>query len=172
QVLRRVAHAAHPPRRPHAGVDARGERRGADRARRAVEHRAWGGAAAAEAVALDHALDALALARADHVDVLAGVEDRGLDLVADLQILVALAELELGRPARWRHARLLEVPLHRLRRVARRLRLDQAHLHGLVAARVPGPGLDAQAGGDLEHGDRHHRAVIAEHLGHAQLLAQ
>src|SRR6185503_19550894 len=171
EVLSGDAAAAHPPRRPHARVDARGERGGADRAGRAVEHRAVGGAPAAEAVALDDALEALALAGGDHVDVLAGGEDRGLHLVARLPLLVGL-DLELGETTRRGHAGLLEVALLRLADVARRPLLDQAELHRLVAVAVLGLALHDQAGADLEDGDRDHRPVVAEDLGHADFLSE
>src|SRR5436190_15369834 len=76
QVLDRDALAAHAAGAAQAGVHARGERRVADRARRAVEHRAVARAAAAEVMPLDDALKALALARTDDVDVVLLGEDR------------------------------------------------------------------------------------------------
>src|SRR5439155_1196460 len=54
-----------------AGPDARRVRRGADRAGRPVEHRAVGRVAAVPAVALDAALEALALRDADDIHELA-----------------------------------------------------------------------------------------------------
>ncbi len=83
----RVGHAAaaHPPRRAHALDDARRERRGADRAGRAVEHRAVRRRAAGEVVALDDALESLAAAGADDVHAVAVGEDRDEHLVARLE---------------------------------------------------------------------------------------
>src|SRR5437870_5059219 len=57
-----------------AGPDARRVRRGADRAGRPVEHRAVGRVAAVPAVALDAALEALALRDADDIHELARLE--------------------------------------------------------------------------------------------------
>ena len=111
QVAHGHAVAAHAPRRAHALDDARRERRGADRARRPVEHRAVGRRAAAEVMALHDALEALAAADADHVDAVAVGEDAGHEhLVAGLQRLGALGQLHFAADARRRHAGLLVVP--------------------------------------------------------------
>ena len=69
-----------PPMRPGARMPLTtrdGIRRGADRAGRAVEHRAVGRRAAGEVVALHDALETLAAAGADHVDPVAVVEHAG-----------------------------------------------------------------------------------------------
>src|SRR5260370_30054950 len=78
QVLDRDPLAAHAPAGPHARKDARREGRRADRARCAVKHPAVRGTAAGEAVAFDDTLEALALARRDHVGVLLLLDYGGL----------------------------------------------------------------------------------------------
>src|SRR6185503_11335565 len=98
--------AAHPAAHAHALHDSRGECGGADGAGGAVEHRAVALPSAAEAVALDHALEALALRLTDHVDRVAGLEDVDLDAVADVGVA---AVRHLGEGAQGLHARLLEV---------------------------------------------------------------
>ena len=69
--------AAHAPGQRMARPHPRGVRGGADGAGGPMEHRAVGGVAAGPAVALDAALEALALGHAHHVHELAGAEDLG-----------------------------------------------------------------------------------------------
>src|SRR5437762_6742965 len=76
QVACRDALAAHPTGSAHALDHPRRERRGADRAGRAVEHRSVRRRAPGEVMALDDALEPFAAAGADDVDALAQREDR------------------------------------------------------------------------------------------------
>ena len=88
---------AHLARAANALEHARRRGRRADRARRAHVVRAVGDRAAAEVVALDRALEALALRGAGDLDLLALLEDVDGQLLADLEALALVAEL-----ARWR----------------------------------------------------------------------
>src|SRR6185295_4644832 len=112
QIARGHAIAAHPPRRAHALDDARGKRRRADRAGRAVEHRAVRRRAAAEVVALHDTLEALAAADADDVDALAVLEHAADEhLIAGLEGIAPGDGLDLAAHPRRRHvAGLLVVP--------------------------------------------------------------
>ena len=85
---------AHLARAADALEDARGVGGGADRARRAHVVRAVGHGAAGEAVALDGALEALALGDARDLDALAGLEGLDGDRLADLQLAGLVAELD------------------------------------------------------------------------------
>src|SRR4051794_4620011 len=78
-----VAHLARPA---DALEHTRRRRRRADRARRAHVVRAVARGATTEVVALDGALETLALADARHADLLAGLEGLGGHGVADLQL--------------------------------------------------------------------------------------
>src|SRR5437764_14963211 len=85
---------AHLARAADALEHARGRGRGADRAGRAHVVRAVALGAAAEVVALDRALEALALADAGDLDLLAGLERRGGHRLADGQLARLVAELD------------------------------------------------------------------------------
>src|SRR3954464_13085757 len=85
---------AHLARAADALEHARGCGRGADRAGRAHVVRAVAGRAAREVVAPDRALEALALADARDLDLLAGREGVGGHRVADLQLAGLVAELD------------------------------------------------------------------------------
>src|SRR3954449_161031 len=170
QVLGGHPLAAHPAGHPHAREHSRGVGRRADRARRAVEHRAVRAAAAGEVVTLHGALKTLALAGADHVHVVLLVEDRGLDLVAGLELLAGV-EAELLQLADRRHAGLAEVPLLRLIRL-RRLLLDETDLHRLIPIGIGRLALYHQAGAGLHHRHRVHRPVLDVDLRHPHLAYQ
>src|SRR5690606_38936559 len=97
EVLRALAHGAHVARHLLAREHAARRLALADRAPRAVLQRVAGrGVAHAEVPALDRALEALALGHALDVDLLAHLEDVGLDLAAHLEaadLVVGDAEL-------------------------------------------------------------------------------
>src|SRR5262245_21695800 len=133
QIARRHAIAAHAAGGAHALHDARRKRRGADRSGRAMEHRPVRRRAAAEVVALDDALKALAAADADHVDAIA-VREHAVDehLIARLERLAAGLQLDLAPHAGRRHAGLLVVAVERLAH-ARGTLLDETELDRLVA---------------------------------------
>src|SRR5262245_6158723 len=153
----------------HALDDAGGEGRGADAARGPVEHRAVGGRAAAEVVALHHALEALALAHAHHVHRVPGGEDLHRDLVAHLD-LGALPHPHLAEHAAGGQAGLVEVALHGLGDPLDLAPAHQAELHGRVAVLVLRLALHDHAGPRLDHGHGHRPAVLGVDLGHADLL--
>src|SRR5438105_7686923 len=147
--------------------DARGRRRGTDRARlpdvvRAVRHRA-----AREVVALDRAGEALADPGPRDLHVLAGLE--GLDRDR-------LAGSELAWPAELREpavrAGLAELAEPRLRHPGLGHRVE-GELDGLVAVGLDGLHADDRIRPGLDHRHRRHLAGLrVEDLGHAELLAE
>ena len=125
--------------------------------------------AAAEVVPLDHALEAMSLAGADHVDALALVEDRHQDLRAGRRRLRSLGDPHFpAHPCR-RNVGLLEMAGSRLVRLV--LAVDEPDLHGLVAVGLGRLALDHHARTGLEHGRRFERPVPEEQLGHPDFLA-
>src|SRR4051812_35711217 len=158
-----VAHLARPA---DALEHARGRRRGADRAGRAHVVRAVALGAAAEVVALDRALEALALADAGDLDLLAGLERRGGHGVADRQLTGLVAELDevLAR----RRVGLAQVPQLGLREVLL-LHRTERELHGLIAVALDRADPRHRARAGLEHRDALDIAFLGEDLGHAQL---
>src|SRR3954449_12619545 len=120
EILDRHLIAAHPAAHAHALHDARRERRSADRAGRAMEHRAVSGPAAGEVMALDYALKTLALRLADDVDVIARLEDVDLHPVAHVRVTRVR---ELYERAQRLRAGLLEMSGHRAGDGAGRARL-------------------------------------------------
>src|SRR5580693_4946255 len=164
-------HPAHPARHPHALEHVpRGRARADGAGRPVLALGAVRGAQALEAVPLHDAREALALALACHVHVLAAGEDLGGDLLAD-RVLRRVVGAQLGNvPARGQ-AGLLEQPADRLGHLAR-VDLAKAELHG----RVPVPVRSAHAGyharPSLHDRDRHDLPGLVEDLGHAELGAQ
>src|SRR5262249_21579706 len=137
---------------------------------RAVEHRAVGGAAAPEGVALDDALEPLALAHADDVDGVAGGEEVDGDLVPDLQLGAVLDE-ELPEDAAGRQPRLVEVALHGLGDPLDLAVLHEAELYRGVAVLLLRLALDDHARPRLDDGDGDRPPVLGVDLGHAYMLA-
>src|SRR5512133_2635663 len=148
---------------------ARGIRGGADRARSAHVVRAVGLRPGREAVALDRALEALALRDARDLDPIALGERVGLERLADRQLARLVAELDdvLER----RRIGLLEVAELGLGDV---LLLDGAEreLHGLVAVALERADAGHRARPRLQDGDALHAPVLQEELGHAELLGE
>jgi hypothetical protein len=162
---------AHVAGHPLALDDARRVGARADRARRPVDPgRAVRGTAAAEAVALHHALEAAALGRARHLDPVARFEGLHRHLLAQSRQGIGVdaeltqdrrrgfkarpggvAELRLGRPVRFFGA--------------------EAELHRAVTFLFGGAYLDHRTRAGLDDGHRHHHPVLCEDLGHAQLLS-
>src|SRR3954470_5836821 len=163
------APAAHAAGAANALEHARGRRRGADRARGAHVVRAVALGAGGEVVALDRALEALALGLAGDLDGLADLEGLDGHGVSHRELADLVAEL-LDRAQR-RRVGLLEVA---------ELALAQGLLaHGvepeldrLVAVRIPGADADHRARAGLEHGDALDLAVVEEALGHPELLGE
>src|SRR5690606_38637304 len=142
-----------------------------DRARRAVlALGAVRGAQAVEAVALHDTRGALALARAGDLDLLAGLEDVGGDLLAEF-VLGGVVGAQFDEVAARRDAGLLEVTRARLVHLAR-VDLPEPELHGGVAVLLRAADLGDDARPGLDDGHRNDPALIVEDLGHAELLAQ
>ena len=124
--------------------------------------------AAAEAVALHDAGEALALGRAGHVDLLR-LGERGDRLLVAHVVLAGILHAHLAQVAHGSRALLLEVALHGLVDL---LLLDgaEAHLHGLVAVGGLRLHLADLVGLGLDDRHRDDAVVLAEDLGHADLL--
>ena len=122
------------------------------------------------AVALDHALEAVALADAGDVDELAGGEHVGLHLRAHL-ILGAVLELELLQDFfQLGDAGLFLVAGLRLGELALRNSLV-TQLNGLIAVLLSALLLHDGAGAGLDHRNGDHASGFIEDLGHADLFA-
>src|SRR3954452_19273168 len=131
--LLRDALVAHLARAADALEHARGVGGGADRARRAHVVRAVAHGTAGEVVALDRALEALALRHAGDLDLVAGLEGLDRDGLADRQLAGLVAELDdvLHR----RRVGLAQVAELGLREVLLARRAE-CELDGLVAVAV------------------------------------
>src|SRR5262249_22727095 len=147
--------------------DARGRRRGADRARGADVVRAVRGGPAAEVVALDRALEALALGDARDLDAGAGLERVDGCVLAERQLADLAAELdERAHRRRVRLREVAELGFGEVLLLARAVR----ELDGLVAVALDGADRRHRARAGLEHGHTRDGAVLLEDLGHAELL--
>src|SRR5436190_5052145 len=144
--------------------------RGAHRARRTDVVRAVTRRPAGEVVALDRALEALALRCAGDLHELAGFELLHGHLVADRQLTGLVAKLR--HVAQGRRIRLLEMA--ELRPCEPLLaRGAEAELDGVVAVAIRGADHRDVTRAGLEHGHALHAAVLlAEALGHAELARQ
>src|SRR4051794_39707022 len=161
-----VAHLARPA---DALEDTRGVGGGADRARRAHVVRAVRDGAAGEVVALDRALEALALRDAGDLDLLAGLERLDRDGLPDGQLAGLVAELDhvLHR----RRVGLAEVAELGLAQVLLARRAER-ELDGLVAVAVERADAGHGTGPGLEHRDALDAPVLEEQLGHPELLGE
>src|SRR3954470_3486035 len=167
--LLRDALVAHLARAADALEHACGVRGGADRARRAHVVRAVAHGTAGEVVALDRALEALALRHAGDLDLVAGLEGLDRDGLADGQLAGLVAELdEVLHRRRVGLAQMAELGLGQvlLARGAER------ELHGLVAVAVERADARDGTGPGLEHGDALDAPVVEEELRHAELLGE
>src|SRR4051794_22932957 len=149
----------------HAGgPGGRADRAGGAHVVRAVRLRAGG-----EVVALDRALEALALRGAGDLDRLADLEGLDRDGVAHEPLARVVAELDevlhRGR------AGLLEVAELGLGEVLL-LGRAEGELDGLVAVALVGADARHRARAGLEHRDALDPAVLLEELGHAELLGE
>src|SRR3954447_24558101 len=149
--------------------DARGRGGRADRARRAHVVRAVGDRSAAEAVALDGSLEALALRDARDLDLLALLEHVHGQLLADLEALALAAEL--AQMAKGRVAGLLDVAKLGLRELALG-HVAVAELDGHVAVAVLGAQAGHAAGACLHDRYALHDAVLDEQLRHTDLCSK
>src|ERR687885_1932376 len=165
----RNALVAHLARTPDALEHARGIRGGADRARRADVVRAVRHRAAAEVVALDRALEALALRRPGDLDLLAGLEGLDRDRLADGELAGLVAELDdVLHRRRVGLAQVAELALGEV------LLADRAEreLDGLVAVAVERADRRHRTRAGLEHRDALDAAVLEEQLRHPELLGE
>ena len=127
------------------------------------------GRGALRAEALDGALIAVALARAGHVDVIAGREGVRLHDVADVE-LIAVFQTELFQVLLGLDARLGEVALFRLGELLGGSVL-KTELNGGIAFLLDGLLLHDHAGACLDDGHGNDLARLIEDLRHADLLA-
>jgi hypothetical protein len=128
---------------------------------------------AAEVVALNPALEALADRDPGDLDLLARLETIDGDVVADLRTLLGAEILvaELDQVAHRRGAGLLQVAFLGLRELAL-LDLAEGELHSGVAVAVGVANRGHLAGTGFDDGDGDDAAVLAEDLRHTELLAE
>ena len=170
-VLRGHGVGTHATGHPHALEDTAGGRAGADGAGLAVVAVGTvGGADAVEAVTLHDTGVALALAGAGDVDVLAGGEQLGAELLADL-VGRGVTRADLGDVAARGHAGLAEVTGGRLGDLGA-VDLAEADLDGVVAVLLGGADLGHHVGAGRDHGHGDDAVVLVPGLGHAELGAQ
>src|SRR4051812_26017072 len=141
----------------------------ADRAGGADVVRAVRLGALAEVVALDRALEALALRGAGDLDLLADLERLDRDRLAHRQLARLVAEL-LDVAVR-AGVGLLEVAQLGLGEVLLLAGVER-ELDGLVAIALMRADAGDRTGTGLEHGDALDGAVLEEDLGHAELLGE
>ena len=127
-----------------------------------------GGAAAAEMVPLDDALEALADRRAGDVDLLAGDEMVGSDLGADVEKVLG-RNPELGDLGLRLDRSRREMAAQRLRRVLHLGEAD-AQLNGGIAVLLLGALRHDLAVLHAEHRDRHMLARVVVDARHADFL--
>src|SRR4051794_41178876 len=161
-----VAHLARPA---NALEHARRRGRRADRARSADVVRAVRHGSAREVVALDGALEALALRDARDLDLLALLERLDGHAVAHLELAGLVAELH--EVAHGRSVGLLQVTELGLGQALLGHRAEP-ELDRLVAVAIVGADADHGAGAGLEDGHALDAAVLAEDLRHAELLSE
>src|SRR5690606_14749032 len=121
----------------------------------------------AEVVALHDTGEALALARADDVDLGPGLEDLDRELLAD-RVLGGVGRADLRDMTARRDAGLLEVAGERLGDLAG-IDLTGGELHGAIAVHLRGAQLGHDVGGDLDDGHRNETVVLIPDLRHAEL---
>src|SRR3954453_3663980 len=154
----RVAHLARPA---DALEHARGVGGGADRTRRAHVVRAVAHGAAGGVVALDGALEALALRDARDLDLLAGLEGLDRDGLADGQLAGLVAELdEVLHRRRVGLAQMAELGLRQVVLLCR----PERELHRPAARALDRADAGPRTGARLEHGDALDIALVGEDL--------
>ncbi len=120
-------------------------------------------------MALDRALEALALGGAGDLHAAADLEGLDGDRLAELQLAGLVAELDDG--AHRRRVGLLEVAELGFGEVLL-LRQPEGELHGFVAVALGGADRRHRARAGLEHGHARDASVLLEDLGHAELLGE
>src|SRR5690606_10210144 len=172
QVLLGAVHRAHVTRHLLAREHATRRLALADGTRRAVRQRvAVRGIAHAEVVALDRALEALALADAGNVDLLADFEDVGLDLAAHLIVAeIAGGNAELPQSTTRLDLGLGVVAGHRLGQQRRAL-AARGDLDGAVTVVLVRLQLDDAIRRRFNQGHRDGLPILGEDPAHAALAA-
>src|SRR6185503_1433674 len=161
--------AAHATRQALALDDARRVGGRADRARLATHGRAVRGMTALEAVTLDDAREAAALRGALDVDVLALLEDRRVQRLAE-RVGAHIRDAEFTQVARRRKVALRELAEVGLREALLLVRAE-AELERGVAVALRGADLRHGARPRLDHGHGHDVALLVEDLRHADFSA-
>src|SRR5437762_2321326 len=169
EILRRERLAAHAARQALALDDARRIRGRADRSRLPAHRGSVRSVAAPELVTLDDAREAASLGRALHVHVLAFLEHRDVERLAE-RVGGHVRDSELPEVARRREVALLELPEHGLREATLLVRAETELERG-VAVALPGADLRHGAWPRLDHGHGHDVALLVEELGHADLFS-
>src|SRR6185312_2618325 len=169
EALLRHASAAHVTGAADALHHARRPRGGADRARGADVVRAVRLRAGVESVALDRALEALALRGPGDLDLLTGLERLDGDRLSHLQLAGLVAELD--QVAVRGGAGLLQVAELSLRELLLAAGAER-ELHGLVAVALVRADAGDRAGTGLEHGHALDAPVVEEALRHPELLGE
>src|SRR6266404_279069 len=170
KVLNRLAHVTHLSGHLGALDNPRRISRRSDSARRAVTHRPVRGHAACEAVSLDDTSKSFPLGLADDFNDIVLVEDVHENLVAYTRRLVTGFRAHFSKHSSGRHTGALEVTFSRLVDSARRLLLDQAKLHRVVAVGVDGLFLYDYARASFDDRNRRHGPVFREQLRHPELF--
>src|SRR5690606_28090359 len=172
QVLRALGLGAHVAGHLLAGEHAAGGLALADRTRGAVRQRVTVGRVAhGEVVALDGALEALALGHALDVDLLAHLGDVGLELATDGETSgLGIGDAELPQAAAGFDLGLGVVAGQRLVH-QRRTAGGGGHLDSAVAVGLDGLDLGDAVRGGLDQGHRNGTAILGEDAAHAGLAA-
>src|SRR5262249_2908191 len=171
QILAGLLSVPKMPRHPRPLDDSRRERRCADRAWCAVEHRSVSRAASATSVTLDESRKSAALGPPYNVYKIIFPEDVDQDLIADARRILTRIQSDLAQDSRGGHACAFEVAFHRLVDLARRFVLNQPELDRVIPVRVDGLFLNDNARPRFDHRDRRHSAVVIEDLSHPYFLA-
>src|SRR5882724_5966445 len=172
QIAHRHARVAHVAAHAHTGNHTRGKARGSNRSGSAMEHRTVRAFAAAEMMPLHYARKTAALAHANHVDLVLGLELIHQHLVAGLGIAIARTQRELPQVAHASHPGLLEVARFRLVDALFLDVLHQAKLHRIIAVGSGRLALHYHARTSLQQGDRDYLSIRPEDLGHADFFAK
>src|SRR6266851_7489864 len=169
QILRRYPDVPHVTRKVLILPNARRKGTAANAAWRAMMHRAVRRIAAAVMPALYAALKTLALADAADIDEFAGLEVLHQHTVADFRLVLRFLDAHFLQHLHRRDIGFLEVPSHGLVDALRLDEFHQAELRGFVSVRLLGAALYHHARPRLKNGAPDERAVVDEHLRHAQL---
>src|ERR1700752_2143857 len=135
-------------------------------------HAAVGRVAAAEMMPPHDPRKSAALADADHIDLLTGLELVDQHFVARFEIVVARPQPELPHELRALDAGLFQMPRHRLINSCRLHELEQSELHRIVAVRSGRLALHHHARPGLQQRDRNPLPVREKDLLHTDFFAK